>query len=67
MRVTTDLMINNASNYAKDKRYIVATLVKGELWYYGSTNSPEQALDMQEDGFKTGDTNRIVIERAKYE
>ena len=35
--------INNLPNYAEDYKYIVVTLVDGELWFYGAYNEYEKA------------------------
>lgn len=62
MMVNVNLKVNNISDYAKDKRYIVCTLVRGELWYYGATNEAETAIEMEQDA-----PNRLTLEGAKYE
>lgn len=38
-----NIKINNMPDYGKDYKYIVATLVDGELWFYGAYNEYEKA------------------------
>lgn len=54
--------VRNAPEYAKERRYIVATLSRGVLWFYGATDSPELALEMEQESEK-----RITLERIEHE
>ena len=54
--------VRNAPEYATKRRYIVATLSRGVLWFYGATDSPEQALEMEQES-----EQRITLERIEHE
>lgn len=54
--------VKNAPEYAAKRRYIVATLSRGVLWFYGATDSPEQALEMEQES-----EQRITLEREEHE
>lgn len=54
MNVEVD--IKNCPEYAKEHKYIVATVVDGDLWFYESTDDYTKAVDMQ-DGMET----RVII------
>lgn len=47
-------------DYARNKRYIVATVSNNQLYFYGATDSPETAVDMEREY-----PDRITIERTK--
>lgn len=53
--------VKNAPEYAENRRYIVATLADGILWFYGATDSPEQALNMEKDYPEC----RVTLERLE--
>ena len=53
--------VKNAPEYAENRRYIVATLADGILWFYGATDSPEQALNMEQDYPE----RRVTLERLE--
>lgn len=52
-----DVKINNIPEYANHFKYIVATLVDGQLWFYGAYDS----YDMADGAFKEMD-DRLIIE-----
>lgn len=54
--------VKNAPEYAAKRRYIIATLSHGVLWFYGATDSPEQALQMEQES-----EQRITLERVTDE
>lgn len=35
--------VNNVPPYAYENKYIIARLYDASLWFYGSTNNPEEA------------------------
>lgn len=51
-----DAKINNLPDYADKYKYIVATLVDGQLWFYGAYDS----YDMVEDALKET-SGRVII------
>ena len=53
--------VKNTPEYAENRRYIVATLADGILWFYGATDSPEQALDMEREFPE----HRVTVERIE--
>ena len=52
-----------AEEYAKKRRYIVATIADGQLYFYGATDSPEQALEMEQERPDC----RVTLERLEDE
>lgn len=38
-----NLIINNLPNYATEYGYIVASVVNGNLWFYGAWNNADKA------------------------
>lgn len=40
------LIINNLPDYATDYDYIVASVVDGNLWFYGAWNNANKAYEM---------------------
>ncbi len=37
------MKINNMAEYAKNRKYIVAREIEGELWFYGAWDDRDQA------------------------
>lgn len=37
--------IQNLPEYAKNRRYVVCTVVSGSLWFYGAWDNVERAID----------------------
>ena len=54
--------VKNAPEYATKRRYIVATLSRGVLWFYAATDSPEQAYEIEQES-----DQRITLERVEHE
>lgn len=54
--------VKNAPEYAAKRRYIVATLSRGVLWFYGATDSAELAFEMEQES-----EQRITLERTEDE
>ena len=52
-----DVKINNIPEYANHFKYIVATLVEGQLWFYGAYDE----YDTADRAFKETD-DRLIIE-----
>lgn len=53
--------VKNVPEYAEHRRYIVATLSDGILWFYGATDSPEKALEMEREFPE----HRVTVERIE--
>ncbi len=53
--------VKNTPEYAEHRRYTVATLLDGILWFYGATDSAEWALQMQ----KEDPEHRVTLERLE--
>lgn len=53
------IVVHNAPEYAKQYKYIVATIVAGTAWFYGAWNKLEYAQQAAEelDG-------RVILEQA---
>lgn len=51
--------INNMPDYANESNYVVATLVDGELWFWGAYDDYDKA---QEAVQETGD--RLIVENS---
>ena len=54
--------VYNVPEYAKKRRYIVATLHRGALWFWGATDDEELALKMLNEDIE----RRIITERINY-
>lgn len=54
--------VKNTPEYATKRRYIIATLSRGVLWFYGATDSAEQAFEMEQES-----EQRITLERVENE
>lgn len=54
--------VKNAPEYAAKRRYIIATLSRGVLWFYAATDSPEQAYEIEQES-----EQRITLERVTDE
>ena len=54
--------INNLPNYAEDYKYIVVTLVDGELWFYGAYNDYEKALLVARET-----SDRMIVDNSGWE
>ena len=52
-----NVKINNLPSYSREYKYIVVTLVDGELWFYGAYNKHEKA----ECAVNETD-NRLIVE-----
>lgn len=52
-----NIKINNIPSYAKNYKYIVVTLVDGELWFYGAYNEYEKAKCVSEET-----PERLIVE-----
>ena len=52
-----DVKINNIPEYANHYKYVVATLVEGQLWFYGAYDEYDKA----DRAFKEMD-GRLIIE-----
>ena len=44
-----NLIIKNLSNYATQYKYIVASSVDGDLWFYGAWNDEDRAYGVARD------------------
>ena len=55
--------VQNVPKYAKKHRYIVATLHRGVLWFWGATDDEELALRMLNEDIE----RRIITERINDE
>jgi hypothetical protein len=53
--------VKNVPEYAEHRRYIVATLADGILGFYGATDSPEKALEMEREFPE----HRVTVERIE--
>lgn len=40
------LIINNLPDYATNYNYIVASVLDGDLWFYGAWDNEDKAYDM---------------------
>ena len=54
--------VKNTPDYGEKRRYVVATLENGILWFYGATDSPEKALEMERES-----PQRLTLERVEHE
>jgi len=44
------VIVNNCSDeVVNDYRYILASVVNGELWYYGASNTLERSIEIVKD------------------
>jgi rubrerythrin len=57
-----NVKINNIPEYANHYKYVVATLVEGQLWFYGAYDEYDKA----DRAFKEMD-GRLIIENHKDE
>lgn len=55
--------VKYVADYAKERRYIVATLADGQLYFYGATDNPEIAVAMEQEN----PDRRVTLERLENE
>lgn len=46
MNIDLIAKVNNCPTYAKDYKYVIATVVSNELWFWGATNDYDKALEI---------------------
>lgn len=52
--------VQNVPEYAENKRYIVATFWRGQLWFHSATDRPEVAAEIESE-----DDSRMAIDRGE--
>lgn len=50
--------VNNVSNYAWDKVYMVIRWCDGEWWYWGATDNDNEAMEMAQ--YCNGETREVA-------